>query len=129
MDNFTFISDLVKSIVWPITILIIIFIFRLQLLKLIGNIKSLKWKDALELRIGDTLSVNKVEVTPTTAELKFKTYAPEVVIKPASATEVSKEGAQARLDADTTKVGYVRGEIYQVKDGSWAIHWGDKHPL
>jgi hypothetical protein len=61
--------------------------------------------------------------------LKIKTYAPEVIIKPASATEVSKEDAQSRLDADTARVGYIRGELYQKEDGTWAINWGGKHPL
>jgi len=41
----------------------------------------------------------------------------------------SKESAQNRLDADTKKVGYVRGELYQLPDGSWGIHWGGKYPL
>ncbi len=36
----------------------------------------------------------------------------------------SKEAAQRRLDGDTQKVGYVRGELFQTDDGSWAIHWG-----
>ena len=41
----------------------------------------------------------------------------------------SKESAQNRLDDDTKKVGYVRGELYQLPDGSWGIHWGGKYPL
>jgi len=41
----------------------------------------------------------------------------------------SRESAQNRLDDDTKKVGYVRGELYQLPDGSWGIHWGGKYPL
>ena len=41
----------------------------------------------------------------------------------------SKESAQNRLADDTRKVGYVRGELYQLPDGSWGIHWGGKYPL
>lgn len=37
--------------------------------------------------------------------------------------------AQKRLDEDTQRAGYVRGELYQRDDGSWAIHWGGKYPL
>jgi len=44
-------------------------------------------------------------------------------------SEQSKMAVQKRLDKDTKRVGYVRGEIYQVKDGSWAIGWGGKYPL
>ena len=43
--------------------------------------------------------------------------------------EQSKEAAQKRLDDDIKKVGYVRGEIFQLEDGSWAVHWGGKYPL
>jgi glucan phosphoethanolaminetransferase (alkaline phosphatase superfamily) len=41
----------------------------------------------------------------------------------------NKEAAQKRLDDDTKQVGYVRGELYEVERGKWAIHWGGKHPL
>ena len=43
--------------------------------------------------------------------------------------EQSKEAAQKRLDEDYRKVGHVRGELFQNKDGSWSIHWGGKYPL
>jgi hypothetical protein len=43
--------------------------------------------------------------------------------------EQSKEAAQKRLDADTSQVGYVRGELFRQDDGNWAIHWGGDHPL
>ena len=44
-------------------------------------------------------------------------------------SEQSKIAAQKRLDHDTEGVGYVRGEIYQLEDGSWGVHWGGKYPL
>ncbi len=44
-------------------------------------------------------------------------------------SEQSKIAAQKRLDEDTKRVGVLRGEIYQLEDGSWAIHWGGKYPL
>jgi hypothetical protein len=43
--------------------------------------------------------------------------------------EQSKIAAQRRLDEDTKRVGVVRGELYQLEDGSWAIRWGGKYPL
>ncbi len=45
------------------------------------------------------------------------------------ASKQSEEAAQKRLDEDTKRAGYVRGEIYQTADGKWAIHWGGKYPL
>jgi len=44
-------------------------------------------------------------------------------------SERSKDASQKRLDEDTQRVGYVRGEIYQLQDGGWGIHWGGKYPL
>ena len=44
-------------------------------------------------------------------------------------SEQSREAAQKRLDEDTERVGYVRGELFQKDDGSWVIHWGGKYPL
>lgn len=40
-----------------------------------------------------------------------------------------KEAVQKRLDDDTKRVGYVRGELYEVKRDKWAIHWGGTYPL
>lgn len=81
---------------------------------------------------------------PSEDELEFPPGSSRnVVIKPPVATayadvaarvevttpELSKAQAQARLDADTRKVGYRRGELFQKEDGSWGIRWGGKHPL
>jgi hypothetical protein len=41
----------------------------------------------------------------------------------------SKKAVQKRLEEDTRKVGYVRGELFQNADGSWSIHWSGKYPL
>ena len=41
----------------------------------------------------------------------------------------NKEDAQKRLDEDTKKVGYQRGDLFQNKDGTWSINWGGKYPL
>lgn len=52
-----------------------------------------------------------------------------ILIAKERASEQSKEAAQKRLDEDTKRVGYVRGEIYETEGGSWAINWGGKYPL
>jgi hypothetical protein len=44
-------------------------------------------------------------------------------------SEQSRIATQKRLDEDTKRVGYVRGELYQLDDGSWGIHWGGKYRL
>ena len=45
------------------------------------------------------------------------------------ATKFTKKTAQKRLAEDTKKVGYVRGKIYPLEDGSWGIKWGGEYPL
>lgn len=44
-------------------------------------------------------------------------------------SEESRAQAQKRLDEDTERVGYIRGEVSQKDDSSWAVHWGGKYPL
>lgn len=96
--------------------------------KMNRNIENLrdvvvKRQDTIKQPSGD------VVVTPLPAELRLKTYPPEVKIEKKRVEKESKEAAQKRLDEDTRKVGFVRGEIYQLEDGSWGIHWGGKYPL
>lgn len=52
-----------------------------------------------------------------------------ILIAKERASEQSKEAAQKRLDEDTNRVGYIRGEIYETEGGSWAISWGGKYRL
>jgi hypothetical protein len=53
----------------------------------------------------------------------------KVVPPGVTAEKKSKEAAQKRLDEDTKRVGYVRGEVFQLEDGSWGLAWGGKYPL
>lgn len=66
-----------------------------------------------------------VVIRPGPAEARAGVAGPTVKVAP----ELSEAQAQARLDADTKKVGYRRGELFRKEDGSWAIHWGGKYPL
>ena len=43
--------------------------------------------------------------------------------------ETSEEAARKRLDRDTKKVGFQRGEVRQLEDGTWGIAWGGKYRL
>ena len=54
-------------------------------------------------------------------EIKYK-RGPEVPVK-------SKEAAQQRVNDDAKRVGFVRGEVYQLPDGTWGVRWGGKYPL
>lgn len=78
-----------------------------------------------KLEFPPDLSKNVV-IKPPPATAYADVAAPRVEV---TTPELSRAKAQARLDADTKKVGYVRGELFQKEDGSWAIHWGGKYPL
>ena len=75
-------------------------------------------QDMIEQPIGNVI------VKPPTVAAVVEAVPPEVTVE-----KKSKEAAQKRLDEDTQRVGYVRGEIYQLEDGSWGIAWGGKYPL
>jgi len=75
-------------------------------------------RDIIEQPIGNVI------VKPPPAAVVEEAVPPEVTVE-----KKSKAAAQKRLDEDTKRVGYQRGEIYQLEDGSWGVHWGGKYPL
>jgi len=72
---------------------------------------------SLRLLMGD-----RVSVTVSAPEM-------EAILEKGVVGEEAKKAAQKRLDEDTQRVGYPRGEVYEVEPGKWAIHWGGKYPL
>jgi hypothetical protein len=90
-------------------------------------IKALEFYEPSEDKIESPPgSPRNVVIKPPPATAYADVAAPRIEV---TAPELSRAKAQARLDADTKKVGYVRGELFQKEDGSWAIHWGGKYPL
>jgi hypothetical protein len=81
----------------------------------------------IDLQSGDKvipqfpISSRNVVIHAPTATVSVSAGVPSI-----EATGKSKEEAQKRLDEDTRKVGFVRGEVYQVDDGTWGIAWGGK---
>ena len=73
--------------------------------------------DTIEELVGDVTV--KVEPAAAATDLRGKV----------TVEKKTKAAAQKRLDEDTKRVGFVRGEVYQLEDGSWGIHWGGKYPL
>ena len=54
---------------------------------------------------------------------------PSQILKKGRISDLSKIAAQRRVDEDKKRVGYVRGEIYQIEDGKWGVNWGGKYRL
>jgi len=89
----------------------------------------LKVLDQFEMQ-SDKVEPPKVQtITPRPVEIKTGVGKLTVEVGKPRPEKGSKEAAQKRLDEDTKKVGYVRGEVYQLKDGGWGIAWGGKYPL
>ena len=79
----------------------------------------------LNIRKGDIVEPKgDVIIKVPTAELVVETFIPEVIVE-----KKTRAAVQKRLDEDTKKVGFVRGEVHELEDGNWAIHWGGKYPL
>lgn len=83
-------------------------------------------RNVLEVLKQDTIEPSKepIVVTPKVGIGMVGVGKSKVEVK-----KRTKEETQKRLDEDTERTGYVRGEIYQLEDGSWGIHWGGKYPL
>jgi len=134
MYNATFWSHVIGSLAWPVVVFVIIFIFRNQIKILLLHIKSASFL-GFNFEFNDTVDVySPVDKTMHTIKLEE----PSSPIKPeeapsgkkveiqkldANEIEASRKRAQERLDEDTKRVGYKRGELFQLPNGGWAIAW------
>jgi hypothetical protein len=64
MGILAFIASLVQSLAWPLAIVLIVFMFRQSLAKLIPGLQRLKYKD-IELEFGRQLEEVKQELGPS----------------------------------------------------------------
>ena len=87
------------------------------------SMKSDKWQAEILRQIAD-----RVINIPNMFRVDLLTFEGKTLVKEVKGQQ-SKEQAQKRLEADTNKLGYVRGEVFQTSDGNWAIAWGGKYPL
>ena len=91
-----------------------------DLLRRVDN-NVLKVLDKFEPEL-DTYEPPEQIIIPEPAQLKVEGGVPRVI-------KGSKDEAQERLDEDTKRVGYQRGEVFKQKDGKWGVAWGGKYPL
>jgi len=131
------------ALAWPATVLIIVCIFRRNISQLLANIENIRFPGGeVNLVPGDTVEAptiaspvpqrKDVVIKVPTATAEAKAFAPSIQTTDKLSDEeikLSKERAQRRLDEDTKKVGFRRGEISQNSDGLWIVHWGGKYPL
>ena len=73
--------------------------------------------------------LEKVLVKPPLSVVRSTGYADVGARVKVVIPEDSKAKAQSRLDEDTKKVGFVRGELQKNDNGTWGIAWGGKYPL
>ncbi len=61
MDTLTFLSEIVRSVAWPITAIIVAYVFRGPLAKLMPLVRSLRVRD-LEVTFGKELAKARAEI-------------------------------------------------------------------
>lgn len=125
------------NVAWPIVVLILgetfIFVFRKPIANLIGRTRSAegeggKWKVNFDPEVDSIVSKPLHQIIkPASISSEEKVYEPTIKSDESRLSkeeiENSKRKAQKRLDEDTKKVGYQRGELYQLTDGSYGIKW------
>ena len=129
MYDATFWSNIINSLVWPFAVLFILILFRVPIINLIYRIKNIKGP-GFNVEIGDTIpyydptdkTLRTGILTPFPMETSRIEKLETKKLTPAE-EEASKIRAQARLDDDTKKFGYQRGELIRHPDGRWAINW------
>lgn len=80
MDFMTFLSEVIKSLAWPVTVLLILHLFRESLSKLLLGLTKFRWKE-LEMEFKDKLNEAKAEaaelpVPQSSTESQLQTPAP-----------------------------------------------------
>jgi hypothetical protein len=131
-------SSVLSAWAWPFVVLVLALIFNVPLTALINRLKTLKIA-GFELVLNDYVPAsdpanpNMIYMVQLRRSLGKEALVSETVKAPRLSDkqiEESRERAQHRLDADTKKVGFLRGELKQsTEDGSWSIAWGGKYPL
>ncbi len=137
-------DELIKVITtWPVCVLtlLIVFlvIFRKPIANKIGDISSVegegkKWKINMNPDKDKIIKLEPTSSKPSPQILQAKgipsaeafgnaTISTEKPKLSEEDIEKSKQEAQQRLDEDTKKVGYKRGELYLRDDKSYGIAW------
>jgi len=64
MDGFTFTSEIIKAIAWPLTTISLVWLLRKPIIELVPLMKKLKYKE-LELEFSQEVLALKAEAVPT----------------------------------------------------------------
>ncbi|MBL4941904.1 MAG: hypothetical protein JKY81_09600 [Colwellia sp.] len=62
MDGFTFTTEIVKALAWPVSAIVLVFLLRKPIIELVPLMKKLKYKE-LELEFSQEVKALKLEVT------------------------------------------------------------------
>ena len=141
-------NEIFQQIIWPIVVIILVFLFyvmfREPITNWIRNIKVVKVKGGkngieVEMRHMDTdkdiiAAQNSKASNSIPQIIEPKGIPSDVVFGTPTITvgtpELSKEEietsrlkAQQRIDEDTKEVGYQRGKLFLLKDGSYGVAW------
>ena len=82
----------------------------------------------LERNVASLPTVVRSDIIEVAGTVLLESTTKETAVA-ALRSEASRIAAQRRIDEDAERVGWVRGEVYQLEDGSWGVHWGGKYRL
>jgi hypothetical protein len=118
MYDAEFWGEIIKSLIWPLTLIFLLLFFSNQVRELIRRIHTWKspWGEFQFFQFGDVINPPAVITPPPGETLETKKLSPEEM-------EASRKRAQARLDEDTKKNGVQRGKLFQLSNGAYAVAW------
>lgn len=129
-------DELIKVITtWPVCVLILLIVFLIIFRKPIANkISDISSVEGEGKKWKINMNIDRDKIIPSPQVIQPKGISQAVKVgnptisteKPKLAEgdiEKSKQEAQRRLDEDTRKVGYKRGELYLRDDKSYGIAW------
>ncbi len=134
-------DEIIKILIWPVIVLIIviffIIMFKRPLSEKINDI-SIEFESAklkVNMRGGDIIvekgsiasdSIPHI-ISPDLIPSSEKFYPATITVDTQKLSEAeietSRLKAQQRINEDTKKVGYQRGKLYLLKDGSYGVIW------
>lgn len=141
-------NEILQQLIWPIVVIILVIIFLIIFRKPIANriehvvlVKGKGWEVYIDPN-KDELTIQSPEVSkpipqviepkaiPSTSTIGKPTIIVDKLKLSSEEIEKSRLRAQQRIDEDTKRVGFQRGKLRQLEDGSygvaWELHFSDK---
>jgi hypothetical protein len=134
-------NEILQQLIWPIVVIILVIIFLIIFRRAIANriehvilVKGKGWEVHMDTN-KDKLTILSPKVSesipqviePETIQSTSTIGKPTIIVGEPKLSEEeiekSKLKAQQRINEDTKRVGYQRGKLWQLADGSYGVAW------